>query len=92
MKREYPVYMVSVRFNDCSIEREEHDTLTDIYNSLLKLPRRMDAPVECFDLAEINIYTQDDDELAFSKKSGDLYANFLTELNYTIAEQMGVKL
>lgn len=86
---EFPTYLVSIRFNDCSIEREEHETLSSVYNSLVRLPKRMDA---CFDEAHIAVYTQPEDEIVIEKRYGDLYLNFLTDLNYTIAEEMGVKL
>lgn len=89
---EFPAYLVSIKFNDCSVEREEHETLSSIYNSLVRLPKIMDVSLECFDDAYIAIYTQPEDELVVEKRYGDLYSNFLTYLNYAIAEEMGVKL
>jgi hypothetical protein len=92
MNKDYLTYSVSINFSDCHIEREEHDTLADIYKSLLRMPRILDTTTGYFDDAEINIYLQENDELVGHKRAGHLYANFLTELNFTIAEEMGVKL
>lgn len=85
-------YLLSIKFNDCSVERYEFVDLIAMYAHLLKLPRLMQASTAWFDIAEINVYKQPEDELALHKRAGDFFSNFLTDLNFTIADQMGIRL